>query len=70
MPTVQTADIQLGAILHALGYSLARVTGPPERRVFVFENVPASAVASYHDDTVTVSPHRLFRSYRKLKRQL
>jgi len=70
MPTFQTADLQLGAVLHALGYPLSRITGPPDRRVFVFEDVPASAVASYHDDSVTMSAHRLFRSYRKLKRQL
>lgn len=71
MPTIfETRDIQLGSTLHEKGFRLVRVTGPPDQRVFVFENVPASAVASYHDDTVTVSPHRLFRSYRTLKRQL
>jgi hypothetical protein len=66
----RSSDLQLCAYLAALGHEPVRVEGSRDRRVFVFVGVPPDAVAAYHADTCPVSPHRLFRSYRRLKRLL
>lgn len=65
-----SSDLQLCSYLAALGHDPARIEGPPDRRVFVFVGVPPDVVAAYHADSCPVSPHRLFRSYRQLKRRL
>ncbi len=66
----RSSDLQLSAYLAARGYRLAHLEGSPDRRVFVFYDVPPSVVAEYHADTCSVSPHNLFRSYRQLKQRL
>jgi hypothetical protein len=66
----RSSDLQLCAYLAALGHDPLRVEGPSDRRVFVFIDVPTEAVAAYHADTCPVSPHKLFRSYRRLKRRV
>jgi len=70
MAEFRSPDLQLCAYLVARGHDPVRVEGPPDRRVFVFRDVPLKVVAEYHADTCPVSPHRLFRSYRQLKRRL
>jgi hypothetical protein len=70
MTEFRSSDLQLCAYLAARGYDPVTVDGPPDRRVFVFRDVPPEAVSEYHSDTCPVSPHRLFRSYRQLKRRL
>jgi hypothetical protein len=70
MSEFKSSDLQLCAFLAALGHEPSRVEGPPDRRVFVFEGVPPDVIAAYHADTCPVSPHKLFRSYRRLKHRL
>jgi hypothetical protein len=66
----RSSDLQLSAYLAACGFEPVRVEGSPDRRMFVFRDVPPETVAAYHADTCPVSPHKLFRSYRQLKRRL
>jgi len=65
-----TADLQLASYLAALGHHPVRIEGPPERRCFVFRDVPGDDVSAYHRGTRPVAPVPLFTAYRRLKRQL
>jgi len=65
-----TTDLQLSSYLKTLGHEPVRVEGPPDRRRFVFANVPATDIADYHEGTRPVAPQSLFAAYRALKRRV
>ena len=61
------SDLPLASYLVALDIPLVAVEGPPNRREFLFRNVPDSVLLGYYSGEATVSVRKLFGAYRDLK---